>query len=319
MNNYNNYAPMGAQQQYGYNPAFGGTRYGQAPQIRFSQPLTTEKAKLLRGNSAKFNLAVTQSELDRACCTHKNIQTNSIALMDNNDGTETCTECTETFSLLPLEMAGSQEVQDIVNQFLNLLQSIKTYYVTLPDKTIEEFFSMIPYVKKVPEFFTEAANVFRRYCGGYSGVTVDNDQYGWGMLNSMTNPGFMGMPMNNGFAGNPVNNFPYANQPNGGYYDQQQGQAPGPNPFGFNGAQQQAPAYGQQPMYGAQQQAPAYGQQPMYGAQQQPAYGAQQQAYAQPNVPNANAGCNHQHGATEQVAVNNNGQAVATKTETTTK
>ena len=52
MNNYNNYAPMGAQQQYGYNPAFGGTRYGQAPQIRFSQPLTTEKAKLLRGNSA---------------------------------------------------------------------------------------------------------------------------------------------------------------------------------------------------------------------------------------------------------------------------
>ena len=311
----NNYNPMMGQQGvqgFGYNPAFGGTRYGyQQPQnINFSQPLTPEEMKeLATGNNGKFSLIATREEELRGKCTHKDPRTNNIALRDNNDGTCTCMICGETFTLLPLQMAGSAEVDDIVRQYNDLLNSIKTYYLTCGNKTIEDYFSMMPFANKAADFFKEAVNCFNRYCGGYNGVTADNDQYGWGMLGAMTTPGFGNPMMNAGYAGNPVNNFAYGQpqMPQQQYYDPQQ--QVGVNPFGYNGAVQQ-------PAYGQQQPAPtAYFQQPAYGQQQQ----SQQQqavAYGQPQVPQQSQQQAAPYGQqqTEQVSVNNNGQVVATKT-----
>lgn len=213
---------MNNQMNYGMNQMMGGVQYNQQ-QAKMTQPLTKEEMAKLK-NTGNAKLVVDELDLIRAKCTHKN--NGQLALMQNNDGSHTCSICGATFNLVDTDPA---EVALLTQRFIDVMQSIKTYYLDMPVNYATEFFVMIPLLANTPELYRVALTQFSKYESG-SMVNQNNSMYGFNLFNTITS---QGMPM-------------YGQQP-------MMGQMPGMMP--------------QQPMYGqpAMQQQPMYGQQPMMG------------------------------------------------------
>lgn len=243
----NNEMPYG--NQYGYS--FGVAR----PLAKNTQPLTPEQIAKLRQDSSAFDMKVEVEDLWRAACTHKEKNGQS-TLIQNNDGSWTCTICHETFNMCDCE---TKDIEAAVKTLCDMLQTSKTVYLDAPDDLITQYFQMIPLLKKFPSLWDRAMKNFAMYEGtanqglnpmapGYSGFAA--------LQNLMTNP-YAAYGYNNGYA---------AQQPAAGY-----------------GYQPQAPAYGM-PMYG-QQPAPVYGQ-PMMDPNANPmAYGVPGGIPAAPVAP----------------------------------
>lgn len=253
---------------YGVQPGMmGGTQYNTMPVAKMTQILTPEQMKSLQNNAAQFTMAVPPEELLRAQCTHK--KDGKIALLDNGDGTVTCQVCGARFQLLDLE---PQQVADIANMYVNTLQSIKTYYLDMPEQFVE-FFKNIPFVEKTPKLYEIATSNFRQYENA-NPLQQSNQMYGFQMLGAISNPaygaGFMGgAPQGYGYPQGQPQGYGYPQgQPQGYGYPQGQpqgyGQAPqgynpgfggvpqGSNGFGYNGA---GAVYNQQPEQQPQVQA----------------------------------------------------------------
>ena len=162
----------------------GGPQYVQQ-QAKMTQPLTKEEiAKLKNNGNAK--LVIDEIDLLKAKCTHK--QNGQLTLQQNANGTHTCTLCGETFNLIDVDPA---EVEAITARMIDVLQSIKTFYLDMPVNYASEFFVMIPLLKNTPMLYRIALNQFSKYESG-SVVNQSNPMYGFGLLNTITSP--MGMP-----------------------------------------------------------------------------------------------------------------------------
>lgn len=250
---YNNYNPMGTP----------GFQYQQQAQARCTQPLTHEQIKQLRNKGAAFTLQADPTDILKSICTHK--ENGNFTLMENGDGTVSCSICGETFSLLDV---SKEEVENATNIVKDVLQSIKTYYLDIPEETAKNYFPIIPLIDKIPQLYVIAMNNFKKYDGSNM-VQQNNNPYGFGMLNMLTSPM---MPMN-GMYQQPQMGFAPQQQMMPGYMPQQPmgyapqqpvqmpnygqpQQMPGYNPFGYNPAPmtQQPAAPAQAP---AQQPAPA--------------------------------------------------------------
>lgn len=175
------------------NPMVGGMQYNQQ-QAKMTQPLTKEEmAKLQKQGNAK--LVVDELDVLRAKCTHKN--NGQLMLMQNGNGTHTCSICGETFNLVDVDPA---EVEMLTQRMVDVLQSIKTYYLDMPANYASEFFVMIPLLKNTPELYKIALNQFSKYESG-SVVNQNNGMYGFNLFNTLTNPamgmGMMQQPMMN--------------------------------------------------------------------------------------------------------------------------
>ena len=248
---YNNYNPMGT----GYTP---GYQYQQIPQARCTQPLTAEQIKQLKNKAPAFTLQADPIDIMKSICTHK--ENGNFTLMDNGDGTVTCSICGETFSLLDI---SKEDVETATNTVKDVLQSIKTYYLDIPEETAKNYFPIIPLIDKIPQLYMIAMNNFKKYDGSNM-VQQNSNPYGFGMLNMLTSP----MPMNGmyqqpGFMPQQPVQMPgyMPQQPQMNYAPQQPVQMPGYaqgyNPFGYTPAPmapQQPAAPAQAP---AQQAAPA--------------------------------------------------------------
>ena len=251
--NNQNYAGYGM-----YPNNMGGTQYGQFPQAKMTQPLTPEQMRELRSTGSGFSLKVDPIEILRSHCTHKD--NGNTALVKNADGSSTCTVCGATFNLLDKEV---EEVAEITRAVLDVLQSIKTYYLDIPENYVKDYFNMIPYLEKLPKFFEVALHNFSKYENG-AFLNNNNNMYGFQMLSALTSPGFgqMGNGMMGGQMQQPMMQPQMA--PMGGYtqpqYNPQAQMAPGYNPFG--GVQQPQMGYGQPQM---QQQNAQPTQQPQQG------------------------------------------------------
>lgn len=253
-NNNQNYAGYGI-----YPNNMGGTQYGQFPQAKMTQPLTPEQMRELRSTGSGFSLKVDPVEILRSHCTHKD--NGNIALVKNADGSSTCTVCGATFNLLDKDI---EEVAEITRAVLDVLQSIKTYYLDIPENYVKDYFNMIPYLEKLPKFYEVALHNFAKYENG-AFLNNNNNMYGFQMLSALTSPGFG--QMGNGMMGGQMQQPQMA--PMGGYgqpqynpQPQMQPQmAPGYNPFG--GTQQPQIGYGQPQMQ--QQVQPAPQPQPQQG------------------------------------------------------
>lgn len=207
----------------------GGPQYVQQ-QAKMTQPLTKEEiAKLKNNGNAK--LVIDEIDLLKAKCTHK--QNGQLTLQQNANGTHTCTLCGETFNLVDVDPA---DVENITARMIDVLQSIKTFYLDMPVNYASEFFVMIPLLKNTPMLYKIALNQFSKYESG-SVVNQANPMYGFGLLNTITSP----MGMQPGFGMQPGMMMGGMQQP--GYPMQPQG-------------------YGMQPM-----------QQPMMGAMPTDMYG----------------------------------------------
>lgn len=238
--NWNNY-----QQNQGVN-----YNYNQkVPVPKMSQGLTAQEIAELRKNAAEFTLKPTPREILASRCTHR--MNGEPTLIDNNDGSVTCTICGETFNLID----KVEDAEEITAAFISLLQSIKSYYLDMPEDYIKELFQPMPILKKMPKLFEVALKDFHRY-------NRENDIYqnGGGRFAFNTLQAIGASPMGAGF-GYPQPQPQYGmNQqygaPMGGYpQPQQQGGFPGFNPA-MNGQYQQQ-QYGA-PMGGGYQPQPGY-------------------------------------------------------------
>lgn len=258
--NQNNYA----QNQGYFQGAFpNGQQYAQsyvygqpAPKPLMTDPLSDEERKLLAQHEDLFDLKVTPAEMAFAVCAHK--KGNNFDIVTDGQGNVTCRTCGAQFQP---DLVNEEYVQKATEMMMNVLQTSKMLAVDLNVDVLRQYFSMIPYIQRVPKLFKAVNKSFDKYNEGNPTQPINGNPNVFGMFNSIMNPA---MPI-------------------GGYYPQ----------YGY-GMPQQAPMYGGYP-----QQAPATpfmnqqaqmvsGQTPFY-AQQPMGYGMPQQApMNQPMVdPNA--------------------------------
>lgn len=238
---------------------YGQMNYGSTytayarPQARNTQPLTPDQIAKLRQDGNAFDMKIEQEDLWRSACTHKEKNGNS-TLVENQDGTFTCTICHETFKMCD---NTKEEIEAAVNTLINMLQTSKTVYLDAPDALVTQYYQIIPLLKKFPDLWERAMKNFAMYdmtpgvqgmAPGYSGFAA--------MQTLLSNPysGY-GQPM--------YGQQPYMAQPMYGQPTPQQ--APVQQPV--------APAPGMMPPYGGYAQ-PVYGQAPVMDPNNPMAYGA---------------------------------------------
>lgn len=264
-----NYGPNYGTAPYGAAAAnlYGAPGYGMNPNMtpaKMTTTLTEEEIEKLRQKGETFSLQLTKEEVMRGICVHRNANGSS-ALIDNPDGTCTCTICHHTFA------AGEytdDEVQRAVDMVLNILQTCKLLYLDMPDAAAKEFYQIIPLIAKIPKLFNIAADNFRRH-EKVPGFMPGQAMSPFAIFGAMSTPGA----------------YPYYNQAPAG--------APWGGVPGYNGYQNPAPQP-QQQYYGAPQQAQAPWGAPGYNPYPQQQWTApapsvtgweQQQAQQNPAAP----------------------------------
>ena len=239
---------MSTQYGNGFN-AFGGFNGMVAPSqvqpaTKVQSWLTKSEIDSLQKNGNGFTLNVTNEDVVRGTCNHRT-ERGDLALIDNGNGTWTCSVCGHTFGINT--DITEDDVKKATGLILDILQTIKLMYVSMPQNVGREFFQIIPLIEKIPKLYTIASNDFKKFdnIGGYIDGTPMN---AFAVFSNMTTPGFGGMgmaqpqyqqpmgqqPMMNGqpyMGGYPgMMNQPMPQQP---YYPNQQ-VAPGANPFYAN-------------------------------------------------------------------------------------
>lgn len=163
-------------QQYYNQPLM---QYAQVKQPSMNQPLTEEEIKTLNKGGGGFNAQLSTEDLLRSVCTHK--RNGAFTLLNNGDGTLTCTTCHETFPDMDLDPSF---VKETVYNMKGILQAIKTGYIDIPVTAAREFFPIIPLLDKVPALAETAVHNFMQYEQG-SAVNTGNAPYSFGALNAI--------------------------------------------------------------------------------------------------------------------------------------
>lgn len=233
------------------NPNFYGhpnqqnVNYNQMRQPRYTQPLSVEKVKkMTSGGSKQFSMQLSEDERDIAVCTHKDPTRNyEISLTENHDGSSTCWICNETFNIIDVD---NREVVDMaVKNILDVLQSIKTYHLDLPEKVASDFMLIIPLIKRIPQLYDIAINTFNSHHN--TNMHRYHTTSAFNTLNSIINP--YAMPPGMGMAGQHPGMAPPPGYPQQTPYPpQQQWAAPsapgmGPGYPGYPGATAINPFY----------------------------------------------------------------------------
>ena len=163
-------------QNYYPNNFNGGYAYGvPKPQASNSQPLTQEIVNSLRQEGNEMNMKIDQRDIWRAICTHKDPTTGQNTLIQNNDGTYTCTICGERFKFFE---GKAEEVDAAVNTLNDMFQTCKTIYLDAPIKLTEQYYQMIPLIKKFRALWDHAVNNFSKYENVNNPLNPISNQYG---------------------------------------------------------------------------------------------------------------------------------------------
>lgn len=235
------YNPVGG---YGFQASPAGSIYGQVKVPGYTNPLSQEQIKKMRNNGGGFSLKVDQDQINRAICTHRDPATKQHTLIQNADGTVTCTICGATFT--PCDNSSKEDVEAAVRLMIDILQSAKMMYLDISDNVCADYFQMIPFIEKAPQLYQIAVDNMRQY-----DQPAINGQYGsnaFGMLNMITNPmqqNMMGMPMQPGMMQQPMMGGMMPQQTP--FMQQQAAMVNGGNPFMAPQAQAPQQATDQQP------------------------------------------------------------------------
>ena len=196
----------------GLNP--GGFAYQNNPNPpKFTQTLTDEQIASLRQKTDKFSLGLTQEDVWRGICFHRD--KNGTTLRQNLDGTTTCTICGYTFD--PTQDMSEEDVQHAVDGIIDIMQTIKLLYLDMPEQPAKEYFQIIPLLEKAPKLYKIASDNFARHeqWNNFRFNGTPNTVNLYNMLNSgMMQP--MGGMMNNGMMGQPMMGNGMYQQPMGG-------------------------------------------------------------------------------------------------------
>lgn len=205
---------------------FNGVQPQQMP--KRNNTLTDEEIKKIQANRTQFTLAISEDEHLRAICNHRTADGLNDALETDPEDPNVvvCKVCGQKFTPIMTD-SPADYVQNITDEFINLLQTIKIMFVDLPNDAARQFFDIIPMAKKTPELFSMAAKNLAKY-ENYGMYGYQNQsQSAMGLLNN-----FMNM-MGSG------NAFGYQ-QAQPVYQQNMMGANPvfGTNPFGYPGASQ---------------------------------------------------------------------------------
>lgn len=125
----------------------------QAPQPKFNNVLNAEEIKQLQQNSQQFSLSITQEEMLRAVCNHRNAEGTGDALVVNPaTGEVQCAICGYKFRPVEADVSP-EEIKEDVYRIQDILQTIKLLYIDLPGSAAKEFFPIIALLDKVPQLF----------------------------------------------------------------------------------------------------------------------------------------------------------------------
>lgn len=237
-NNFNGY-PTG-----GY---YGGYMYQEAPKtLNMTQGLKPEQIQSLR-KTGGFSLDIPEEEMFRAWCTHR--YENKFAVTQDDEGNYVCSLCGTKFK--PFEGEVS-DARDVVEKVIDLLETTKMQSLTLPPKTIQDFFQIEPVLKRLPELYSQSRNDYKRALGMNDNYVYGQENNAFMMYQNMINP------MANNYY-DPAVMQPYGSQPMVGsqpmYVQPQNFQ----QPMMYNGGgypQQGYQPYGQGQMDMQQQQNP---------------------------------------------------------------
>jgi hypothetical protein len=171
---YNNYsaAPYGApsfpgnypqQPMYGYqsNNYYGpgcnmnpGTGVTLNPcTIRGISTTSKEDEELLK-NAGTREFQITAVDVARSKCNHKDHDGNiRIECVDDATNKYRCTKCGEAFHLVK---PSQEAVEQLVEMFLDLFQSIKTSWLTPPKEFAEQVYTIQCLIKQVPDMYKAA-------------------------------------------------------------------------------------------------------------------------------------------------------------------
>lgn len=149
--------------QYG-TPIQYGAGIPTMPKAKYTQPLTPEMISKLRASGDSFKIEVSQEDLMRAACTHKENGQPTLVSEGVNPATGNeilrCTICGETFEMVD---ASKEDVQKTTDDMINLLQTSKTMYLDAPVQLVEQYYQMIPLLKLFPKLYDRSLKNFSMY------------------------------------------------------------------------------------------------------------------------------------------------------------
>jgi len=163
------YYPMNQQPMMPYN---GAPQYGmgmpQMPKAKYTQPLTPEIISKLRSSGDSMKIEVSQEDLWRAACTHKENGVTTLVTDGTNPDTGNpivhCTICGESFEMVD---AKKEEVEKAVALIINLLQTSKTMYLDAPENLVKQYYQMLPLLKMFPKLYERSQKNFDMYANAY--------------------------------------------------------------------------------------------------------------------------------------------------------
>lgn len=174
---------------YGFNN--NGTMAARpAENIVLTQPLTKDEAKRLQSGNKASILDITEDECLVQMCSHKDPESGNITLIDNHNGTCTCSICGETFSMVP--DLTDDEVDVICADYNDVIQTAKTGYGPMPTAVGRSLYRTFAFVKKVPAFYRLAMNYYQKWENMGNHMTEQNRSVGaFQNLSMMMNPAGM--------------------------------------------------------------------------------------------------------------------------------
>lgn len=153
----------------GYNTGWGA---GAVPPAGYAGPvarpamstgISKEERNLLKSQQEMFDLNVTPEQLAYAACSHKTEDGKSydvVPVPGAAPGTMMCRTCK---AVMNPDVVTEKYVEEVKEKFLNTLQTMKLLGVDLSNDVIRQYFSMIPYIERLPLLYKMISTTFDRY------------------------------------------------------------------------------------------------------------------------------------------------------------
>ena len=140
-----------------------GYQYTGKPLV-FKQWLTQDELQsIIQPNGDQFSLQITEDEKRRAICNHRTVDgTNDVIVPDGDDGSCKCLFCGYKFKPVDENMS-KEEIQEAVDQVVDILQTVKMFYVNFPPEAAREYMQIIPLLEKLPKLFDYAMKDFAQH------------------------------------------------------------------------------------------------------------------------------------------------------------
>lgn len=175
---FNNYYGMG------YNPQ------PQQPLVMNQLLNQNEIENLKRQGAGGIDLSVSQIDLQRHMCCHR--EGDHFSIIENGDGTVTCTICGERFTPLDVTSITKEQVLDTVADIKDIFNSIKMFLGNMPKEPGRNFCSAFAVLEHIGNLWDLAMAYKNKIDQSYNGLVPNRNINSFNQLSALMNPMMMG-------------------------------------------------------------------------------------------------------------------------------